>query len=306
MKALLSTCLFVLSLSLNAQYIAGMETINLSSDSHIDGSAGDSLVSEAGFNFPIVWHDDWSFWEAGWAVSNRNDSSRRGQDGLFQSITESGYSSSNYMVGQQASEVYLDASAKTPLSGVYITNTAFTYHSIKEGDQFAKKFGGADGSDPDYLLLHILAKENGSWKTDTVHFYLADYRNADPSKDYAVSAWTWVDLSKLGTVDTLHFFLTSSDTGEFGMNTPGFFAVDDLSRNWHISVQTIENSTLSLYPNPASCLVYLQEATDWILYDVQGHELKRGSGSNIAIRELETGMYLLRDQTGKSARFIKQ
>lgn len=306
MKALLSTCLFVLSLSLNAQFVADVENLNLPGDSHIDGSAGDSLVSEAGFNFPIVWHDDWSFWEAGWAVSNRDDSSRRGQDGLFQSITESGYNSSTYMIGQQASEVYLDASAKTPLNGVYITNTSFTYHSMKEGDQFAKKFGGMDGNDPDYLLLHILAKENGSWKADTVHFYLADYRNADPSKDYAVNVWTWVDLSKLGTADTLRFLLESSDTGEFGMNTPGFFAIDALSRNWPVSVQTIENSSLSLFPNPASSVVYLEEAADWILYDIQGHELKRGSGSNIAIRELETGMYLLRDQTGKSARLIKQ
>ncbi|MHB1277578.1 MAG: DUF4465 domain-containing protein [Bacteroidia bacterium] len=293
-------------MSLNAQFVADLENINLPGDSHIDGSAGDSLISNEGFLFPVIWNDAWGFWEAGWAVSNQDDSSRRGQDGLFQSIPESGYNSSNYLVGQQSSEVSMDASAKTPLNGVYITNTAFTYHSIKEGDQFAKKFGGISGSDPDYFVLHILAKENGSWKTDTVHFYLADYRDADPSKDYAVDVWTWVDLSKLGTADTLRFFLESSDTGEFGMNTPGFFAIDALSRDWNVSVKKMNNKNLSLYPNPASSLVYLEEATDWTLYDVQGHELMRGSSSNIDIRKLETGMYLLRDQTGKSARLIKQ
>lgn len=305
MKAILSTCLFAFSLGLHAQFVADLEHISLPGDSHIDGSAGDSVITDEGFLFPIIWDDAWGYWAGGWAASNKSDSSRRGQSGLFQSITESGYSSSNYLVGQQGSEIGVMPSAKTPLKGVYITNTSFTYHSMKEGDQFAKKFGGISGNDPDYLVLHIVAKENGSWKTDTVHFFLADYRNADPLKDYAVDVWTWVDLSKLGTADTLRFFLESSDTGEFGMNTPGFFAIDALSRNWPVSVQTIENSRLSLYPNPASSFVYLEEATDWILYDVKGHELKHGSGSNIDIRELETGMYLLRDQTGKSARLIK-
>lgn len=306
MKTLLTTCLIALSMSLNAQYIADFEQINLNADSHIDGSLGDTLISEEGFLFPIIWDDNWSYWAGGWAVSNKDDSSRRGQAGLFQSIAEAGHSSSTYLIGQQGSEISVMPSAKTPLKGIYITNTSFTYHSIKEGDQFAKKFGGMDGNDPDYLLLHIMAKENGSWKSDTVHFYLADYRNADNSKDFAVDAWTWVDLSKLGTADTLHFFLTSSDTGEFGMNTPGFFAIDALSRDWNVSVQKIKNTPLTLYPNPATSFIQLEEATDWIIYSIQGHELMRGSGMNIDIRAMENGMYLLLDQNGNSQRFIKQ
>ena len=41
--------------------------------------------------------------------------------------------------------------------------------------------------------------------------------------------WEWVDLSSLGTVAGLEFDLSSSDTGPSGMNTPAYFAMDDLT-----------------------------------------------------------------------------
>ena len=40
--------------------------------------------------------------------------------------------------------------------------------------------------------------------------------------------WVLVDLSGLGTVAALEFELASSDNGPFGMNTPSYFALDDL------------------------------------------------------------------------------
>jgi hypothetical protein len=60
-----------------------------------------------------------------------------------------------------------------------------------------------------------------------VEFYLADFRFADNSQDYILDSWGFVDLSALGTVDFLEFDLSSSDNGAFGMNTPGYFALDN-------------------------------------------------------------------------------
>ena len=60
-------------------------------------------------------------------------------------------------------------------------------------------------------------------------FYLADYRFSDNSKDYIVKDWTFVDLSSLGAVTKLQFALSSSDTGQFGMNTPAYMAMDSMS-----------------------------------------------------------------------------
>ena len=63
--------------------------------------------------------------------------------------------------------------------------------------------------------------------TGTVEFYLADYRDG---KADAVSEWTWVDLTSLGpNVSRLEFQLESTDVGDFGMNTPAYFAIDNLT-----------------------------------------------------------------------------
>ena len=64
--------------------------------------------------------------------------------------------------------------------------------------------------------------------TGSVDFYLADYRYADSSQDYIVNAWEYIDLSSLGSVDELSFSLSSSDNGSFGMNTPNYFAIDNI------------------------------------------------------------------------------
>ena len=65
-------------------------------------------------------------------------------------------------------------------------------------------------------------------RSGTVDFYLADYRFADNGQDYIVGDWTEVDLSGLGPVRSLDFSLTSSDTAFGFLNTPAYFALDDL------------------------------------------------------------------------------
>ena len=54
-----------------------------------------------------------------------------------------------------------------------------------------------------------------------VPFYLAKGKNI-------IADWTYVDLSTLGKVDELHFALTGSRTGDYGLNTPAYFCIDDL------------------------------------------------------------------------------
>jgi hypothetical protein len=97
------------------------------------------------------------------------------------------------------------------------------------GDQFAKKFGGTDGTDPDWFLLTISGFDELGNFTGSVDFYLADYRDPDPANKYIISAWTTVDLTPLGNAHTLSFGLTSTDSDPiFGMNTPAYFAIDNL------------------------------------------------------------------------------
>ncbi|MFM7184787.1 MAG: DUF4465 domain-containing protein, partial [Planctomycetota bacterium] len=44
-----------------------------------------------------------------------------------------------------------------------------------------------------------------------------------------LATWDWFDLSSLGTVDRIEFSFDGSDKGIFGLNTPAYFAMDDLT-----------------------------------------------------------------------------
>jgi hypothetical protein len=112
---------------------------------------------------------------------------------------------------------------------IRLTNTTYTALSMLNGDGFAKQFGGSSGNDPDFLLLVIQGRDAGNAFTGTVPFYLADFRFSNNAEDYVINQWTTVDLSSLsGSTQSLTFELTSSDVGSFGMNTPSYFALDNL------------------------------------------------------------------------------
>ena len=119
-------------------------------------------------------------------------------------------------------------SAAHTLAGAYFTNTTWAALSMLNGDGFAKQFGGASGDDPDWLLLSISGYDAASAFTGSVDVYLADYRFADNALDYVLDSWLWVDLTELGAVRSLDFVLSGSDMGTFGLNTPAYFAMDDL------------------------------------------------------------------------------
>lgn len=119
--------------------------------------------------------------------------------------------------------------AGTSIAGMYVTNTTYAALSMLLGDSFAKKFGGTSGNDPDWFKLSAYGIDAfGQPLTTSVDFYLADFRFADNSQDYIVRDWRYMDLSVLSGAKSIHFNVSSSDAGQFGLNTPGYFAVDDI------------------------------------------------------------------------------
>lgn len=109
----------------------------------------------------------------------------------------------------------------------YVTNSTYAYISMSQGDGFAKKFTYEDG---DWFKLTVTGYNAAGTQTGTVDFYLADFRT--PDAPGILSEWTRVDLSSLGAVHKLEFDLSSSDTGQWGMNTPGYFCFDDIAIAW--------------------------------------------------------------------------
>ncbi len=98
----------------------------------------------------------------------------------------------------------------TVLNGCYLTNSTYAYWSMKEGDQYAKMFGGTTGNEEDWFKIDIYGIDTAGNISDSIEFYLADFRFADNTLDYIVDDWQWLDLSSLGRISKLQFKLSSS------------------------------------------------------------------------------------------------
>ena len=186
-----------------------------------------------GLRFRNTYTDGFGSW-SGFAVSNRTDNTTAGFGNQYSAFAGSGAGgSAKYGIGFYASyedSTIIKLGALTDLAGkgASFTNTTYTALDMLNGSGFSKKFGGADGTDADWFNLTITGFSGGIPTGNAVDFYLADYRFADHSQDYIVSDWTFVDFSPLGSADELRFSLSSSDNGAFGMNTPSFFAIDNV------------------------------------------------------------------------------
>lgn len=187
------------------------------------------MINGVGFrNNYTATYGSWS----GFAISNHTDTTTEGFMNQYSAITGSGVGgSANYAVGYWATyepTTNLIFANTTNLAGLgaSFTNTTYTALEMLNGG-FSKKFGGVSGNDADFLLLSIAGYAAGIPTGNAVDFYLADFRFADNSLDYIVNDWRFVDFSPLGTVDELRFTLSSSDNGQFGMNTPAYFAMDN-------------------------------------------------------------------------------
>lgn len=114
--------------------------------------------------------------------------------------------------------VRTDGANFTPES-VYVTNAAYPYYSMLQGDAYASQFGLHDN-----FILNITGVRPDGTTVD-LPVYLANCTTENASEGI-LNKWMRVDLSQLGTVKGIYFTMSSSDFGVFGMNTPAYFALD--------------------------------------------------------------------------------
>jgi hypothetical protein len=187
--------------------------------------------TSGGAKFANSYNATFGSW-SGWSYSNVVNTTTPGFMNQYAAFAPGGGDqSAQYGVGTAFSPNSATISLPTgeaPLS-MRITNTTYTALSMQSGDQFAKKFGGQTGNDPDFFLLTVHGKNAAGQATGAVNFFLADYRASNNAQDYIVSNWSTLDLASLGSATTsISFSLSSSDVGQFGMNTPAYFAMDNL------------------------------------------------------------------------------
>ncbi|MBN8702285.1 MAG: DUF4465 domain-containing protein [Bacteroidetes bacterium] len=248
-------------LQLNAQTISTFENLSLATDTFWDGSNQSGGFASGNAYFPNFWDTAWGgYWSTGWALSTKYDTTTAPSDfytQLYSCKEDSAYISKTFAIGTIDAKVKLTGNAiGKVVDGFYITNSTYAFNSMKLGDFLGKKFGGVSGNDPDWFKLVVYKYYQGSLSTnDSVEFYLADFRFSTNSQDYIVDSWTWVDLKSLGNCDSLSFVLSSSDNNIVGMNTPGYFCIDNFTTtDSPLSYSKVEQPVFALYPNPTNGL----------------------------------------------------
>ena len=311
------------SITTTAQTTADLQNLTLSANSYWNGSNGTPTVTSVNTftSGNCVFPNKWSgggYWQSGWAYSNMKDSTTVGYTNQYSVRSAVGYTNStNYAIGKGGSKLKFNAAAiGKQMAGFYVNNSTYAAISMRDGDSFAKKFGGTTGNDPDWFKLKVQKYFGGVIGTDSVTFYLADYRFTNNTQDYIVKTWQYVNLTSLGNTDSLVFTLSSSDNDVmYGMNTPSYFCLDNFTTlNIVTGVNEIKitENEIALYPNPAQNEITIRTTTAFTsaeVVDQLGQVVITSNQNTIALTNLQAGIYFIKTynnaQLISTKKFIK-
>ncbi len=297
--------------------LATFESFGLEQDTFLNGSDGSMGFEDDAFFFPNIFNDNYGSW-TGWSISTMTDTLTPGFINQYSCIAGAGAEGSTtyattFVSGQTTISLESGGTCGA-ISNFYINNSTYAFLSMRDGDQFAKKFGGEDGTDPDFFYVSI---KSAASETDSIIFYLADFRSDNPEEDYILDEWTLVDLEPLPNSLTYTLEIFSSDVGDFGINTPAYFCIDNVSGALCTSVEDTEALTIKAYPNPTAAFVSveygngLSSISMWNTRGEELHSIQEPEGTiTIDISEFPSGIYLLKsidyDQKIHIERILKQ
>ncbi len=299
-------------------YVNGLleapETYYLSDDtSVIDGFYYKASLTQGIFNLSHYW-SEWGF-GAGFTYSNCTDATTLDFNNLS-AYSGKGQAGDSYLFVQTneytPAEITFNDGNSHKVLGSYITNSSYAGLTMLHGNFSARKFGGETGNTPDWFLLTITGYDNQNKVTGNVDVYLADFRFEDSSEDYILKEWQWVDLTALGEVSKIGFSMTSSDNGDFGMNTPSYFCMDGLkveggmfSGTEDLAEETVQGE--AFYGNGALQAYGLNHSQAY-LYNNNGTQVDAFSIQSEAHQQslsLSPGIYLLKVMQNESVRSFK-
>jgi hypothetical protein len=289
--------------NLSAQTVIDFENVSLNPETYDNGYAGSSNFFIAGFTFSNIYDAAWGSWN-GFSISNITDNTTAGWGNQYSAFPGSGRNSANY--GVYYPEGTIQGNSSLAIDSFYISNTTYAAISMRDGDGFGKQFGSIyagdgttiDGTNgEDYYRVWVIA-EGYSGIKDSVEVYLADYRFADNSQDYIVDSWIKVDLSTFGILPySITFRIESSDVGSFGINTPTYFAIDDLYQSQIEGIDENEILSIDVYPNPVQDLLTVKGENGILtLKDINGKTILSENHFGISVlnlEELKVGIYFL-------------
>jgi len=210
--------------------IATFDDLTIATGGYWNGSDGSGFFQTTDLKFDNIYTAAYGSW-SGFAYSNEHDATTAGYNNQY-SVFDSSNGNNKFALfylpySGDAFATFAEGKACT-IESISLCNSTYVGLSMKNGDAYSKKFGGTTGNDPDWFKVTIDGYNTAGTKVGSVEFYLADYRATDNSKDYIVGKWTKVDLKSLGKVNKISFNFESTDTGDWGMNTPAYVCLDNI------------------------------------------------------------------------------
>ncbi len=196
---LFASALFI-GANIQAQQVIDFESVSLSPESYDNGSLGPDNFDFGDINLSNSYDDTWGSW-SGFSISNITDNTTAGFGNQYSAYTGGGNNSENYGVFYPSGEI-TGENMMIGIMSISITNATYPAISMRDGDAFAKQFGSVNGPDgnpdgtngEDFFKVWVIGWDHTGAMSDSVEFYLADYRFADDQDDYIVEDWNTIDL----------------------------------------------------------------------------------------------------------------
>ena len=193
---------------------------------------------------------------------------------------------SPYMSARPVDVLFNDGKLYDPQS-VYVNLNSYTFYSVLLGDGYARAF---TNNDELTLTIHGVAADETE---KTVEVSLASYSNGDLT---TARGWKYVDLTELGTVNELYFTLTTTDTGDYGANTPLYFCLDKLcvtpAAGSAAGIVAADRAAINY--DRGSKTVTLTGADFAAVYDALGAKVMQSDDKSFSIASLPAGVYVVK------------
>ncbi len=161
------------------------------------------------------WGGYYGFSEGGTAISNYvDDNLAEHATYMYQLAVPVSNGSSNFAVVYAPATLSFKDNVARQIKSMDICPTTYLLGMELNGDGFG--FTQALTTEDSYLTLTITADTGVSMDVDLA-------RDGD-----ILQTWKQIDLSALGAVKSISFSMSGSDTGDYGLNTPAYFAFDNV------------------------------------------------------------------------------
>lgn len=299
-KILFSVAVLATSFSVNAQDVTiDFESLSLSgTESFYNGSDEAGYYAVGNVQFQNYYFPDFMSW-SGFAYSNVTDNTTPGYGNQYSAYPGSGANNSEKYGVFYSSTSKIVFQEPVILQSLKLSNNTYTAISMRDGDPYAKKFGGVSGNDPDFYKVWIIGYNQDFSPADSVEFYLADYRFSDNSLDYIVDTWETITTNFENPIYYLGFKFESSDIGDWGINTPTYLVLDDLAFNKTVSVENKGKlSNQLIYPNPTKEYFKVDASAGTVsIFSTTGKlmfETEISENQIISVSDLDAGSYVVR------------